>query len=326
MIDFRDISVVISGPVIMVERNGEQFNATKAGAESVRKMLPGAEIVLSTWGGQKCDGIPYDVLVLSDDIGGGEIRDGGNINRQICSRRAGIKAATRKYVLAMRSESHIIKTDFLKYWGKYNAYGNEQKLRFLKKRVIVPAFVPVRRNITFHMGDWYYFGLKDDVLNLWDLPYWEKGRFNQTEDDLYYNPHRYVITEFVRKHYQLQFEKVVDDTEENRQICEKVIANNFVLTGFIEYGLDSYKYEYPKNLEWRINQLEVAYSHYEWVQLYNKYCNGDVNVKQSLDEWYIIHILIPTRKVKRSLRKQLSRMYHAIKGDGVKIGGSKQTT
>ena len=312
--NYSDISVVISGPIIILNRDGKAFNATQASVDSVRKALPGAEVILSTWNDEKVDGINYDVLVQSVDVGGAEVKDGANINRQICSRRAGIKAATKKYVLALRSESYIICPDFLNYWAKFEEYGQDTEWRFLKKRVIIPAIMPVRRNVTFHMGDWYYFGLKEDVLDLWDLPYWQPGRFNKEEDDLFYNEHRYVFTEFVRKHHALQFEKKSDDTEENRQICEKVIANNFVLTGFMEYGLDSYKYAYPKNRQWHINQLEVAYSHNEWRQLYNKYCDGNITVKQSFDEQYIIHVLIPLRKEMRKLKSGIIKSCKMILG------------
>lgn len=318
MVNFNEISVVISGPIIKLsygEKN--EINATMKACESVRKEMPGAEIVLSTWEAENVDGIDYDLLVKSSDIGGAEKKDGENTNRQICSRRAGIKAATKKYVLAMRSESHILNLNFLNYWDKYNKYSDDTEWKFLKKRVIVPAIMPAHRALLFHMGDWYYFGLKEDVLDLWDLPYWKKGTRNNNADDLMYNPHRYVFTEFVRKHHTLIFDKNTDNSKENRLICEKVIANNFVVTGFQEFGLDSYKYYYPKTREWRRKQIEVNYTHGEWVKLYNKYCNGAEIPEFTIEQRWLIWIYVPYKKIKANLRNLVKRIVSFFrKGSG----------
>ena len=319
MVNFEEISVVVSGPVIFVENNEGRFNATSLGCKSIRKRLPGAEIVFSTWENEDVSEIDYDILVRSEDVGGGSQNDGGNINRQICSRRAGIKAASRRFVLAMRSESHILRTDLLKYWGKYEDYSSDTEWCFLSHRVIIPAVMPPSRAKVFHMGDWYYFGMKEDVLDLWDINYWVPGRFNQQKNDLFYNAHRYVITEFVRKHHKLSFENREDINQTNIEICEKVIANNFVITGFEEYGIDSYKYFYEKTKRWHEDQAEINYSHYEWCQLYNRYCGGKADVKQSKKEWKIIHIILPIRRNIRNTKRFIKACIYTIKGEREKI-------
>lgn len=312
--DFCLISVVVSGPVIIIEKDGELFNTTQHCCESIREKMPGAEIVFSTWENEKISGIDCDILVRSEDPGGANQKDGGNINRQICSRRAGIKAATRQYVLAIRSESHILNTDFLEYWGKYEKYSNDIEWKFLNKRVIIPATMPASRAKLFHMGDWYYFGEKDDVLKLWDLPYWEKGTRNITQSDLMYNAHRYVITAFIRKYHELQFDKRSDINGMNRVIYEKVVANNFVVTGFLEYGIDSYKYYYPKTRHWKLDQVEINYYHSEWIQLYNRYCDGGENKHLSSVELCNSKILIPARNRFRRCKRFVKASLAAIKG------------
>ncbi len=129
----------------------------------------------------------------------------GNINRQICSRLAGIRAAERKYVLAMRSESVIDKRDFLQYIDKFESY--DEKYRFVDHRIVIPASYPASRGELFHIGDWYFLGYRNDLLKLWDIPYMEDSLYNRTQDDLLYNPHRYLITAFTRKFIPLHFEK-----------------------------------------------------------------------------------------------------------------------
>ena len=72
MVNFEEISVVVSGPVIFVENNEGRFNATSLGCKSIRKRLPGAEIVFSTWENEDVSEIDYDILVRSEDVGGGQ--------------------------------------------------------------------------------------------------------------------------------------------------------------------------------------------------------------------------------------------------------------
>ena len=60
-IDTKDISIVVQGAV-------DPKNTPKC-LTSIRKYLPGAEIILSTWEGTDCTGLDYDVLVLNKDPG-----------------------------------------------------------------------------------------------------------------------------------------------------------------------------------------------------------------------------------------------------------------
>ena len=57
----KDISVVVQGAI-----NSE---VTPKCLESIRKYLPEAEIILSTWEGSDVVGLDYDKLVLNKDPG-----------------------------------------------------------------------------------------------------------------------------------------------------------------------------------------------------------------------------------------------------------------
>ena len=56
MIKSEDISVVVQGAI-------DKFNTPKC-LKSIRKVLPRAEIVLSTWEKSDVNGLDYDILVL----------------------------------------------------------------------------------------------------------------------------------------------------------------------------------------------------------------------------------------------------------------------
>ena len=57
-----DISVIVQGKII---GNGLDNEITKRVCESIRRLMPEAQIILSTWEGENTDGIPYDKLVLN---------------------------------------------------------------------------------------------------------------------------------------------------------------------------------------------------------------------------------------------------------------------
>ena len=61
-IDTKDISVVVQGAV-------DKENTPRC-LKSLRKHLPGAEVILSTWEGTNTDGLDYDVVLYNQDPGG----------------------------------------------------------------------------------------------------------------------------------------------------------------------------------------------------------------------------------------------------------------
>ena len=283
-----NLSVIVSGPILGTEDDQSYF--TRQTCQSVRNFLPTAEIVLSTWNDASVDGLSYDKLVKSSDPGPNE----GNINRQICSRLAGLKEASNEYVLCIRSESIIQNLNFLSYLDQFEAHGGE--FFFLRHRIIIPASYPAIRGELFHIGDWYFLGHKEDLMELWTIPYMDDSKYNNSNDDILYNPHRYLITSFVKKYYPLKFEKNDDINEKNKKIYEAVIAENFVVTGFYEYGITSLKYPLSGSFFSKLFHKEVGYTFNEWKELYNHYSNGKEVIKKPFGEKVMINICIPVKR------------------------------
>lgn len=105
---FSDISVVVLGTIFK--------SFIKEFLKTIRKLMSNSEIVLSSWKSDDVRGLGYDKLVLTEDPGDNSFC---NINRLVLSRIAGIKFASRKYVLAIRSESDILNTNFLNFFNKF---------------------------------------------------------------------------------------------------------------------------------------------------------------------------------------------------------------
>lgn len=293
MFDDKKLSVIISGPILGTDEDTKYY--TKETCKSVRDFFKNAEIILSTWEGEDIAGLDYDVVVFSKDPGPNRTE---NINRQICSRLAGLKRASREYTLAIRSESVINSIDFTKYIDVYNQHSSSGKYRFLKHRVIIPASYPACRGELFHMGDWYYFGYTKDLIDVWDIPYMDDALYNNYQDDLLYNPHRYFIVAFIQKYYPLKFLKLTDVNEENKKIYEAVLAENFVITGFYEYGISSLKYPLSGSFFNKLFHKEVGYTFNEWKELYNLYSNGNVEIRKTMSERFMINICVPLKRSK----------------------------
>jgi len=234
MINQRDISVVVQGPIIGAPDDDLKQRLTLRCLQSVRRHLPEAEIVLSTWRDSDVSGLPYDVLVESDDPGAvwcnatpDVPRPPYNANRQITSTRAGLLAATKPLAMKLRSDMALTGKDFLNYFGRYTA--RAEGWRILGERVVVCDVIsknPRRKyKYPFHPSDWFHFGRREDVLNIWDIPHTpepETSRWLDTharpDNDfetwaMYrYTVEQYVWLSFLRKHGEIQFEYKTDLT------------------------------------------------------------------------------------------------------------------
>ncbi len=98
----KQISVVIQGPTLLEAATETTVEET---IWSAKKVLPGAEIIVSTWADQK---VPDDseVRVITSPDPGPLVFSGliNNVNRQIVSTLAGIKHSTRPYILKLRAD------------------------------------------------------------------------------------------------------------------------------------------------------------------------------------------------------------------------------
>lgn len=111
-----EISVIVQGGI---------GKLTEESLRSLVNALPGAEIILSTWKGMDTGGLHYDKLVLSQDPGAvycdrvaGTLN---NVNRQLVSTQAGLRAATRPYILKTRTDILFENAEFLSYFQKYDS-------------------------------------------------------------------------------------------------------------------------------------------------------------------------------------------------------------
>jgi hypothetical protein len=293
MIESKEISVVVQGAV--------NVKITEKCIESIRQNLPDAEIILSTWENAEVSTLDYDEVVINRDPGGnGYIRlfpekQKSNLNRQLVSSLNGLKQATRKYALKIRTDMMIQNLGFLKY---YELYGNQiSKETFFKQRVMVDGIVTLY-NSAFSIGDWWTFGLKDDLIAWYSCPL-----SNEKENDIYcfeqnnkpkfadvicqYPPEQYICYNYLKKYYDINYDNLYCNSSENIDITKNFIIDNLIC---IEYSKSGIVLEKAKNI---VNPISFEFNLplIKWVDLIrDKYevLPGDYN--QLKKEEIIYHL------------------------------------
>lgn len=161
----HDISVVVQGPLAGREA------VVKACIASVRAVLPGAEVVLSTWTDEDARWADVDLLVRSDVAASLHDASGtcNNINLQRRSTLAGLRAATRSYALKLRN-------DCLMQDARMACIAPPpppSALPLLCEPITISSLFlrnPARFPLLFHVSDTVQFGRRADLLDLWDAP------------------------------------------------------------------------------------------------------------------------------------------------------------
>ena len=312
-IETKDISIVVQGPII---RNFEYYSNgwTNECLKRLRQHFPGAEIILSTWKGSDVSGLDYDILVENDDPGAlvtWEAPWGSvyyNLNRQICSTKAGLQRATRKYAMKTRTDTIFNSNHLLTYFYKYP--NRSQELKIFKERVIALFSThPHRTKRPFFISDFLHFGLREDIMLLWDIPLVPEPETSQWFASrpkpvtpigvdhpwrFRFIPEQYIGLCLVNRSAHIELLHTHDYTKEKGTLTDLLLANNFVLiaqngntdiegieklkfpgdkvSGKIQEGK---KEDIPK-IQILLNNLSThclyGYYHRRWLMMYNKYC------------------------------------------------------
>ena len=191
-----DISVIIQGAF--------DQKTTLESIRLLRKVLPGAKLILSTWENSKLpDSIELNVdeIVLSSDPGAVLSDETNrifyNYNRQLISTKSGLAKAKTKFSLKIRTDMLIKDVNFLSHFFSFPK--REKKFSVFKERLIVSSmftrhrFIDEKREYNkpiLHISDWGFFGLTED-MNLY---------FNNAE----------LVAE---PHFSTYFKNQCDDTE-----------------------------------------------------------------------------------------------------------------
>lgn len=288
MIESKEISVVVQGGI---------SEYTQRCLLSLRKQLPEAQLILSTWEGADIMGLEYDELVLSKDPGGVVLDDISgtinNINRQIVSTKAGLELAKRKYCLKFRTDLILNDSEFIRYFGVFDRA--IEPLHF-KNRVIVCNYYtrnPRVFPLPFHISDWIMFGNIEDIKLYFEIELQNEKEIRWFEThsrehkNFYTNllskfvPEQYVCTNFAKRFYEFTCEAFYDVDVRNIEITEEIIARDFVVLDYKkQLNITFSKYNPNRYLE-----KFTLISHKEWNRLYKYYRNDKRN--HSIEVWKV---------------------------------------
>tara|TARA_B100001093_G_scaffold471337_1_gene493525 strand:- start:11759 stop:12760 length:1002 start_codon:yes stop_codon:yes gene_type:complete len=293
----KDITVVVQGYV--------DKEITKKCLSSIRKVIPGSKIILSTWENSKLDGLSYDTLILNEDPGfyyrSVQLIDGklvkkkiNNINRQIISTRNGLRAVTTKFSLKLRSDFLLKHSRFIERFEelKYlNSFDREYKI--FKNRLLCCQCGTYKVNkgrtrLPYHYSDLAYFGLTNDLINLFEIPlatdqelkYFENIGLNRKKETWatnQYNCEQTVIKNWLIKNKKsLDFQYSTHASKKNIQDSEKYLINNFLPLSYSKFGLSPTKDHLKYNFHFRY--YKTYYTENDWLKLYKKYQDSTLKI------------------------------------------------
>lgn len=171
MIPAENISVVFQGPV-----GSGQADVVHHNVRQVKRLLPQSEIIISTWIGSEVGNLKCDVDQVIESVDPGTATLGWdakcNINRQICSTSAGLNAATRQYAMKIRLDSTLSGLSFLDVYAQMLSDPQVGPASLFRQRVLATSLYfrdAAKSNYLFHPSDTFQFGLRSDLLDLWNV-------------------------------------------------------------------------------------------------------------------------------------------------------------
>lgn len=239
-----ELSVVVQGPATA------KLRVTVA---SVRRFVPEAELIVSTWEGSDVTGLDADLVVLSPDPGSAPYTDAYgrpmtklfNTNRMLTSTLAGLERATRPYVMKLRNDTPLRSAACLA-WFLADEWPRVRHHRVFARRIVMPN-IAVRPGESmggylFHPSDIVHLGLRTDVLDLWTCPLidehenssWFVHRPRPQPDRVpanwsrYYNEQVLWLSCLRRHGMDPGYEHVGHFSADLAALSEITIANNFI--------------------------------------------------------------------------------------------------
>ena len=308
--DNREITVVVQGPVHALHGRRQDEGITARCLRSVRELLPGARVVLSTWAKQNLEALDYDELVISEDPGpnhfgysanGAPVAE--NTNRQIVSTVSGLRRVHTKYAMKLRADNYLTGTGFKDLQQSYPK--RCAAFKFFRERVVVTNTFMRKyhhgRRVVFMLSDFFNFGLTEDVLDFWDGELFENFPFDGRRVGA--KQHRgapwptidvdqFLAQRFVNKHIQdaVQLRHFFDNRRDLVQKSNLLLANNFVVARAEEVGL-GLPTKFTQGREAKLKTRVTVLSSEEWRLLYREHCAPQYPQKSFSRELVLLRFL-----------------------------------
>lgn len=244
----EDISFVVRGQVNTIEQNEQLKKCTN----SIRRYFPKAEIIISTWSDNIINECEYDKLVVSEQIEPIYMgfKDGRKkliaANHQIVTTCAGINVSSRNYIVTMRADLFFNSNKFIKFYKNYmvSSINNE-----ISNKILVLSSFSHRRvkNILYSVCDWFYFGLKKDIIKLFDIELMSYNKLKGNKiNGLYlinnnFESEQYIFLDFIKRVEGIEIENSESDSRIERKVCDGVYSKYLIMLPPKLIGINSSK-------------------------------------------------------------------------------------
>lgn len=270
----QDVSVVVQGKI-----EEEYIHRCLL---SIRKYLPGAEIILSIWKEDlsMAKSLDYEHLVVSEDPGAfplnKENHQMNNVNRQIVGTKQGIKAASRKYILKFRSNMSLNDDSILQFYQQHMSKADHfrQKLLALDYYTRNPRVV----HLPFYLSDWILFGLSEDVRSYYNsisLQSREDGMWYEEHENLSplfphvfarFAPEQHIFLSWAKRIKNVDINEYFDNSKEHILLTEELLSRDFIIMNLVDSGMKFLKYS-PNRYHEELTLLSTE----DWQVLQNRY-------------------------------------------------------
>lgn len=289
----KDISVVIQGKNIKKQ--------TQKCCKSIRKYLPEATIIFSTYDNEDTKDLDVDKIVYSKDPGAtllsGKMYN--NINRILVTTKSGLKEVETKYCIKMRSDMIFANAKILEnIFEKFPL--RDKNFAVFKQRIVFYSLWSRKYEymqeycITtpFHLSDWFCFGLTEDIKNFFakspltkepDYTEYFKNPANRMPGFYIpgawwkFSPEQYFALNFFQDYFPEAKMKNFQDFSDNKaKLSAQVLASNVIIAGFKELGVYIQKRRYckiSKQLSLLSEQKQGVWSYADFICDYKHFCD-----------------------------------------------------
>jgi hypothetical protein len=257
----RDVTFVVQGPIL--ENHKQKITGNLI--HSIRKYFPESKILLSTWVGENTKSLPLvEKIIYSSDPGAAvfleQPRTFNNVNRQIVSTKRGLDEVNTKYAIKIRSDLILKNNKLLNSLSYLDPSDRNTEYKYLNSYVLVTNQTSVNPRklyrYPFAICDWFWAGRTKDLLDIWDIKLMPEDWFRYFEEEEVlaehgsrylsrYFPETYITSTFIRKKKKIEFENSFDISQNNIELSEDIIANNFIIKSNWQLGIRSQKHHKP---------------------------------------------------------------------------------
>jgi hypothetical protein len=266
--------------------------------------------------------------LLNKDPGGvllptyNERRKYNNMNRQLLSTQEGLKRATRKYAMKLRSDLILSSSSFLDYFDKFEIRIDDYKL--FEHKVLTSTLATICDNAPFHISDWWFFGLKKDLYTyfldtkLADEPNFteyflkeeNKHKINPLCATSKFAPEQYFGYEcFSRNFKDIYMEDSATYPEDLIEKYRKCLVNNFIVLEYDQSGIYLSKYTCGKTNKFFSGYIALVsdlYNFYKYEKEYQNYCDSDYKITTKNTKMY------ENEEYRNALLKLSNRIYRLV--------------